>query len=117
MSAHVPIVQGSIRSVSTFNLSGFVQVKRHPVESVVAEQFGVEPQMMHSRDRHETIATARAVTMALMIEYGMHPTCVSNHFGRHRTVSNYHLKQFRNRYETDAAFRTKVNASRAALGI
>lgn len=114
----IPIHPGHVDTRhTTLNLSGYVQVQRHPVESVVAEQWGVDPQLLHTHDRHHSVVMARRVAMVLLVECGMVPEAAASHFSQDRSMYSWNKLNTEEQEATDPVFRSKIHAARAALGL
>lgn len=119
MSASViPITPGQIKSPSTLNLSGYVHVHHHPVEQTVAAICQVRQDDLHLHCRGSKVDDARLIAMLVMAEYERwSKRDVARYFGR--TISAVHRSHERAKAleETDSRFRSKLHASRAALGL
>ena len=79
------------------------------ITKTVGEIFGVKPErILASRDRHEPLATARIVAMALCAEAGtMKRSDVARQFRRHPSQVTHASLMLRDRYTLDRRFRQR----------
>ncbi len=101
-----------------------IKARRKPpgiddVVQLVAKEFGVRPTMiLRSRSRHEPLATARFVAIALCLEFTLvHALEVAAWFGRERSLTSYARIKVKDREETEPEFKAKLAALRAKLEV
>ncbi len=89
------------------------------ITKTVGEIFGVKPErILASRDRHEPLATARIVAMALCAEAGtMKRSDVARQFRRHPSQVTHASLMLRDRYTLDRRFRQRVDRARDQIGM
>ncbi len=84
---------------------------------VVAGEFGISPQQItESRDRHQPVATARLVAMALAKELTWEGVeSIGARFGRNHSLVSKSVRMIKDRVETDKKLADTLSVIRARL--
>lgn len=89
---------------------GAVDVKE--MEARISDVFNINPKSLHSKTRvHETVF-ARYLCYAVMYFAGRWKKLhIARHFQKHHSSVLHGIREFRNMYETDEAFRDTVKGT------
>lgn len=89
---------------------GTVDVKE--MEARISDVFNINPQSLHSKTRvHETVF-ARYLCYAVMYFAGRWKKLhIAQHYRKHHSSVLHGIREFRNMYETDEAFRDTVKGT------
>lgn len=117
MSAYkIPIRRGNVygRPV-TFMLGDRVTIPNHPTEKAIAESFQVEIHDLHRHCRGQLVDDARTALYQLLSEADWTHAEIGTFVNRNRGTVYHGIHASRDREETDAKYREKLNAARKAL--
>lgn len=87
----------------------------HKILNLTATHFGITPDVILSRNRTPQIADARAVSMTLMFETGMHPEEIGATLRRDRSSINHAMKKVQNLSEVYPSFALTLSTLRKKL--